>query len=171
MSYYYLKDATTTVRQLSLSRPLWPVGTPNLALYQRADTLAHNLEFDVVNSLQGSNPLSPATAKEVGLAEAQAFQADFDASLTARPQIDRIADAAVAALEKNLGAIDQPGINPPAQAQLAQRQFVTQMLTGEGLFGPQGPLATVFQAPLNPFPYNQYYRMYTFTNSVVTQPC
>jgi hypothetical protein len=167
--YFYLSDATTTVRRLTLSRPLWPVGTPNLALYQRADTLAHNLQFDVVNTLQGPTPPSPTTAKQVGLAEAQAFQADFDTSLTARPFIAQIADAAATTLENNLSTIDQPGVNPLAQAQKAQQQFVTQVLSGTGLFGPQGPLAPVFQAPVNPFPYNQYYRLYTFTNAVATK--
>jgi hypothetical protein len=167
--YFYLSDATTTIRRLTLSRPLWPMGTPNLALYQRADTLAHNLQFDVVNTLQGAHPLSPATAKQVGLAEAQAFQADFDASLTARPLVAQIADVAATTLENNLGTIDQPGLDPLAQAQRAQQQFVSQVLTGAGLFGPQGPLAPAFQAPVNPFPYNQYYRLYTFTNAVATR--
>ena len=55
-TYFYLKDATTTIRQLTLSRPLWPMGTPNLSLYQRADTLAHNLEFDVVNPAREPKP-------------------------------------------------------------------------------------------------------------------
>ena len=68
--YFYVKDATTTIRQLTLSRPLWPMGTPNLSLYQRADTLAHSLQLDVVTPLQGQNPPSPATARAVGLAEA-----------------------------------------------------------------------------------------------------
>jgi hypothetical protein len=167
--YFYLSDATTTVRRLTVSRPLWPMRPPNLALYQRADSLAHNLQFDVVDAMQGSSRLSPTSAKEVGLAESLAFQADFDASLTARPLVDRIADAAVATLENNLGTLDQTGVDPIAQARLAQQRFVSQMLTGAGLFGPQGPLARVFQAPVNPFPYSQYYRLYTFTNAVATK--
>jgi hypothetical protein len=167
-TYFYVKDATTTIRQLTLSRPLWPMGTPNLSLYQRADTLAHNLEFDVVNPLESQNPPSPATAKAVGLAEAKAFQADFDATLTARPFLRFLADAAASSLKKNLSVIGRPGINPASQAQVAQLQFATSMFAGQGLFGPQGPLSAVFTAPVNPFPYNQYYRLYTFGGAQVT---
>ncbi len=166
-TYFYVKDATTTIRQLTLSRPLWPMGTPNLSLYQRADTLAHNLEFDVVNPLESQNPPSPATAKAVGLAEAKAFQADFDATLTARPFLKFLADVAAASLEKNLSVIGQPGINPASQAQVAQLQFSSTMFAGQGLFGPQGPLSAVFTAPVNPFPYSQYYRLYTFAGAQV----
>ena len=167
-TYFYVKDATMTIRQLTLSRPLWPMGTPSLSLYQRADTLAHNLEFDVVNPLESQNPPSPATAKAVGLAEANAFQADFDATLTARPFLRFLADVAAASLKKNLSVIGQPGINPSFQAQVAQLQFASSMLAGQGLFGPQGPLSAVFTAPVNPFPYSQYYRLYTFTGAQVT---
>ena len=182
-TYNYLKAATTTVRQLTESRPLWPMGTPDLALYERADTLAHTLATDVVNTLpSGSTPhLTPAQAEALGLAEAHAFQADFDASLTAEPRIDRIADAAVRTLETNLQLIVQPGTDPATQAQHAQQQFVQQMFVGAGLFGPQGPLSKVFQAPMNPFDNpqhtvnsaltpsgSQYATMYTFTDAKVT---
>jgi len=166
--YFYVKDSTTTVRQLTLSRPLWPMGTPNLSLYQRADTLSHNLEFDVVNPLQGQNPPSPATAKAVGMAEARAFQADFDAALSARPVLRFLADRATATLLNNLRVIGRAGINPAALAQVAQLQFTSAMFAGQGPFGPQGPLSKVFTAPVNPFPYNQYYRMYTFTAAAVS---
>jgi len=162
--YSYLKDATTTIRQLTLSRPLWPTGTPDLALYQRADVLAHNLMFDVVDQLQ-SKKLSPEKAEKVGQSEAKAFQADFDASLTNEPLYACIADAAVSSLESNLSVIDKPGFNPIGEAKVAQQQFVSQILVGKGLFGPQGPLGAVFTAPTNPFPYDEYYRLYTFSNA------
>ena len=166
-TYFYVKDATTTIRQMTLSRPLWPMGTPNLSLYQRADTLAHNLQLDVVNPLESQDPPTPATAKAIALAEATAFQADFDATLTARPFLRFLADSAAASLKKNLSVIGQPGINPASQAQVAQLQFSSTMFAGQGLFGPQGPLSAVFTAPLNPFPYSQYYRLYTFAGAQV----
>jgi hypothetical protein len=181
-SYYYLKAATTTVRQLTESRPLWPTGTPTLALYERADTLAHTLASDIVNHLGSSAKpqLDPATAEALGLAEAQAFQADFDASLTDQPKIDRIADDAVSTLKANLQRLVQPGVDPVTQAKSAQQQFVQQMFVGAGLFGPKGPLSQHFKAPKNPFdnPYHtvdnaltpsggQYATMYTFTDAKV----
>jgi hypothetical protein len=168
-TYFYVKDATTTIRQLTLSRPLWPMGTPNLSLYQRADTLAHNLEFDVVGPLESQNPPSATAAKALGLAETRAFQADFDATLTARPFLRFLADTAAASLKHNLSVIGLPGINPASQAQVAQSQFASSMFAGAGLFGPQGPLSAVFTAPVNPFPYSQYFRLYTFTNAQVTE--
>jgi hypothetical protein len=168
-TYFYVKDATTTTRQLTLSRPLWPMGTPDLSLYQRADTLAHNLAFDVVSPLEGQNPSSAATAKAVSLAEARAFRADFDATLTARPFLRFLADTAAASLKKNLRVIGLPGINPASQAQVALLQFTSTMFAGAGLFGPQGPLSAGFTAPVNPFPYRQYFRLYTFTNAQVTE--
>ena len=167
-AYYYLKDATTTVRQLTESRPLWPMGTPNLALYQRADTLDQNLTFDVINPLQYPTPVSAATAKAVGVAEARAFQADFDATLTARPMLRRLADSAAASLEKSLGVIGQSGVNPVAQWQTAQQQFAAAMFTGQGFFGPQGPLGKTFAIPTNPFTGADYVRLFTFTNAVAT---
>jgi len=186
-SYLYLKDVTTTVRQLTESRQLWASGTPNLALYKRADVLAHSLESDVVSTLSTSTgpKLTPAEAAALGLAEASAFQADYDASLTARPGIDRIADAAVSTLKYNLSLIAQLGVD---QAEHAQEQFVQQMFDDTGLFGPQGPLSEVFTAPVNPFDNPQhtggldtsggllyagphtnggYYTMYTFANAKV----
>ena len=42
------------------------------------------------------------------------------------------------------------------------------MFAGKGPFGPRGPLSRVFAPPVNPFPYSQYYRMYTFTNAAVS---
>jgi hypothetical protein len=182
-TYNYLKAATTTVRQLTESRLLWPMDTPDLALYERADILAHTLATDVVNTLaSGSTPhLSPVRAETLGLAEAQAFQADFDASLTTRPLFDRIAGAAVSTLEANLRSLIQQGVDPATQAQFAQQQFVQQMFAGTGLFGPQGPLHKEFQAPVNPFDNpqhtvnrtlspsgSQYATMYTFTDAKVT---
>ena len=182
-TYNYLKAATTTVRQLTESRPLWPMGTPVLALYERADILAHTLATDVVNTLApgSTSHLNPAMAEALGLAEAHAFEADFDASLTARPLIDRTADAAVSTLVTNLQLLVQNGVDPATQAQFAQQQFVQQMFVGAGLFGPQGPLRKAFQAPVNPFDNpqhtvnrafspsgSQFATMYTFTDAKVT---
>ena len=174
------------------------MGTPDLALYDRADTLAHTLSMDVVNTLLPDGTKTPPwnwdslspmrraqVANDVGQAEAQAFKADFDLSLTAQPQIDQIADADVKTLETNLQKLVQSS-DPPAQAQYAQGQFVQDMFGPHGLFGPQGPLS--FKAPVNPFdnpqhivyPSNKmppddtpsgidYYRMYTFTNANVKE--
>ncbi len=75
--YFYVKDATTTIRQLTLSRPLWPMGTPDLSLYERADMLSHNLQLEVVNPLESQNPPSVAAEKAVGLAEAQGVPGRF----------------------------------------------------------------------------------------------
>lgn len=168
--YNYLKNASTTVIQLTMSRPLWPMGTPNLSLYQRADTLAHTLELDVVDNIGAGANLTPANAEALGLAESSAFAADYNATLTARPFINQYAQSAVATLNANLAAIGAPGVDARQEAQFAQQGFVTQMLTGVGLFGDQGPLRGVFRAPTVPanYPYSQYAKLYTFKNAQAT---
>ena len=193
--YYYYKDSWTTITQLTQSRPLWPLGTPALSLYQRADAYEQNLSFDVINMFSfvssGQKAFNQATVdahpyvvtagetpqifisqiKTLALAEARAFQADYDATLTRQPSIQAMVDRTVMNVKRSLKAINLNTGDPAVQASAGLATFSSRIMTGSGLFGRHGPLRRSFQAPANPFPDTpgDYARLYTYTNASVTK--
>ncbi len=124
----------------------------------------------VVNA--GESPQTfVSQVKKLALAEAQAFQADYDASLTQQPSIKAMVDRTVANVKRALKAINLNTGDPAVQASAGLSTFSSRIMTGNGLFGPQGPLHKSFQAPTNPFPNTpgDYSRLYTYTGAQVSK--
>ena len=182
--YYYFKDSWTTITQLTQSRPLWPLGTPALSLYQRADIYQHNLNFDVINMFSFINSgqsafnqttvtAHPYVVSSRGISPGVCWP-DQDARPRGSPgiqgRLQRLADATtgcsgygehnVRQREPALKAINLNTGDPAVQASAAVSIFSSRIMTGNGLFGPQGPLRRFFHAPTNPFPEHAG-RLYT----------
>jgi hypothetical protein len=124
-----------------------------------------------------TTPVTPQAfvANVVALADAETatFRADIDATgaskLCVTHLIQRKVDQATAALTSSFNAILQNGGDPKVQATAALTTFQSQIMVGTGLFGLQGPLRSLFHAPVNPFPDAKYSNVYTYTNAVVTK--
>jgi hypothetical protein len=163
--YYYLKASTEAVRKLTLSRPLWPLGTPVLAYFNQAGLLAAGIQNDVVANLGpgAPHPLTLAQAQAVATGEAETLRTNFDASLTRHPRFAAVVDAALTQFETSMAQIQPDAPNPQAQASAALDVFESQVLDGNGLFGPRGPLEPAFQRPQNDLINIQFSKAITFT--------
>jgi hypothetical protein len=147
----YYNANLVAVEHLTLSRPLWPYGTPLLPYINRTELLETDL-----NKAAGTIPtLGIDAAAGLAHAEAASYVADVNLSTLQRPALDRYLDQQVTTL---LGGVDAAARMGPSGASAFKSAVATftsatyDPATGAGYLGPRGAFGKGF---IQPTTYNQ----------------
>ena len=144
----------TTVEHLTLSRPLWPYGTPILDYINRTELFETDLTT-AVSSISGSVSMSIpklgiAAAANLAQIEAASFTADINLSTLQRPGLDTFMNQQVGTLLTQINAAAQSGPSGAAAFAAAVQSFTTatyDQRTGAGYLGPRGAYGRYFVQP------------------------
>jgi len=145
------ESAFLSIQELTLSRKLWPVGTPPEDLLIRSLEAKAGLDTLVVNQTRPKPPtprLTDAQAAAVVDNEVYAFQTDMLLAATQSPLITSTVDDAVHSLVTQVNAAVGSG-HFAAQLSKAERAFADVLVGRGGLFGPGGPLSRFLEQPPN----------------------
>ena len=143
-----------TVEHLTLSRPLWPYGTPILDYINRTELFETDLATAVI-SISGSVSMSIPTlgiaaAANLAQIEAASFTADINLSTLQRPGLDTFMNEQVGTLLTQFNAAAQSGPSGAAAFAAAVQSFTTatyDQTTGAGYLGPRGAYGRYFVQP------------------------
>jgi hypothetical protein len=142
----FYTDNLVTVEHLTLSRPLWPLGTPILQYINRTETF----ETDLTNAANAIPTLGIATAANLAHVEAASYVADINFSTLQRPGLDRFLSQQVANLLSGIDSAAQMGPSGAAAFSNAVATFTSATYnptTGAGYLGPQGAYGKNFIQP------------------------
>ena len=144
-SSFYI-DNLVTVEHLTLSRPLWPDGTPILQYINRTEIFETDL-----TAAAGTIPrLGTATAANLAQVEAASYVDDINFSTLQRPGLDRFLSQQVANLLSGIDSAAQMGPSGAAAFSNAVATFTSATYnptTGAGYLGPQGAYGKNFIQP------------------------
>ena len=153
----------TTVEHLTLSRPLWPYGTPILDYTNRTELF----ETDLATAVKNIQKLGIAAAANLAQIEAASFTADINLSTLQRPGLDTFMNQQVGTLLTQINAAAQSsGPSGAAAFAAAVQSFKTatyDKTNGAGILGPAGCLRPVFRpahdrqsgtSEVTPLPYS-----------------
>jgi hypothetical protein len=136
----------TTVEHLTLSRPLWPYGTPILDYINRTELF----ETDLGNAAGIISTKGIAAAANLAQIEAASFTADINLSTLQRPGLDTFMNQQVGTLLTQINAAAQSGPSGAAAFAAAVQSFTTatyDQTTGAGYLGPRGAYGRYFVQP------------------------
>ena len=142
----------TTVEHLTLSRPLWPYGTPILDYINRTELFETDLATAVSSIRIGpvSIPkLGIAAAADLAQIEAASFTADINLSTLQRPGLDTFMNQQVGTLLTQINAAAQSGPSGAAAFAAAVQSFTTATYdqTTARILGPAGAYGRYFVQP------------------------
>lgn len=142
------ESAFLSIQELTLSRKLWPAGTPPEDFLIRSLQATGGLDT-VVSDQTSPNPrLTDTQAAQVVDDEADAFQTDMLLAATPKPLITNTVNAAVGNLVTQVNAaVGSPSF--PAQLSSAERSFDAVLVGSGGLFGRGGPFSRFIKQPPN----------------------
>jgi hypothetical protein len=145
------ESAFLSIQELTLSRKLWPAGTPaedfligSLVATATLDTVLANQTLPV----PPTPLLTDAQAAAVVSSEAYAYQTDMLLAATQNPLIRSTVNGAVGSLVTRVDAAVGSG-NFPAQLSSAEQSFDATLVGPGGLFGPGGPFSHMLKQPPN----------------------
>lgn len=136
----------TTVEHLTLSRPLWPYGTPILDYINRTELF----ETDLTTAVSNIPTLGIAAAANLAQIEAASFTADINLSTLQQPGLDRFMNQQVGTLLTQINAAAQSGPSGAAAFAAAVQSFTTatyDKTNGAGYLGPRGAYGRYFVQP------------------------
>lgn len=136
----------TTVEHLTLSRPLWPYGTPILDYINRTELF----ETDLGNAAGIISTKGIAAAANLAQIEAASFTADINLSTLQRPGLDTFMNQQVGTLLTQINAAAQSGPSGAAAFAAAVQSFTTatyNQTNGAGYLGPRGAYGRYFVQP------------------------
>ena len=137
----------TTVEHLTLSRPLWPYGTPILDYTNRTELF----ETDLTTAVKNIQKLGIAAAANLAQIEAASFTADINLSTLQRPGLDTFMNQQVGTLLTQINAAAQSsGPSGAAAFAAAVQSFTTatyDKTNGAGYLGPRGAYGRYFVQP------------------------
>ncbi len=142
----FYNDNLTTVEHLSLSRPLWPYGTPILDYINRTELF----ETDLATAVSSIPKLGIAGAAKLAQIEAASFTADINLSTPQRPGLNTFMSQQVGTLLAQINAAAQAGPSGAAAFAAAVNSFkeaTYDPTTGAGFLGPQGAYGRYFVQP------------------------
>ena len=135
------------MEHLTLSRPLWPYGTPILDYINRTELF----ETDLTTAVSIiSTKLGIAAAANLAQIEAASFTADINLSTPQRPGLDTFMNQQVGTLLTQINAAAQSGPSGAAAFAAAVQSFTTatyDQTTGAGYLGPRGAYGRYFVQP------------------------
>ena len=111
----------TTVEHLTLSRPLWPYGTPILDYINRTELF----ETDLTTAVSNIPKLGIAAAANLAQIEAASFTADINLSTPQRPGLDTFMNQQVGTLLTQINAAAEKGPSARTQSPHAVQSFTT----------------------------------------------
>jgi hypothetical protein len=162
---YFNEDVFLVIQQLTLSRKVWPVGTPLQEYLVLSDEARQGLDALVKNlNTPGPGQLSDAAADAVVHAESYAYQTEVLLGSTRIPLIATTVSLAVGRLDSQVdAAVGQS--NFPALVQAAEQTFNATLVDPSGLFGSRGALGRfIKQPPSVPHPLSNIDDVATFAN-------
>ena len=136
----------TTVEHLTLSRPLWPYGTPILDYINRTELF----ETDLTMAAGIISTKGIAAAANLAQIEAASFTADINLSTPQRPGLDTFMNQQVGTLLSQINAAAQSGPSGEATFAAAVQSFTTATYdptTVAGYLGPRGAYGRYFVQP------------------------
>jgi hypothetical protein len=148
----------TVVQQLTLSRPLWPYGTPFLNYLNRTENFESDLATLTSRLNATMSPIGIEAADRVAHAEAGAFLGDIHLATTQQQVLPQFLDQQVATLLTQVDAAAQSGSQGVPAFTAAVDTFINATYntqTGEGYLGPQGSYGRHYSQPtLGALPYS-----------------
>ena len=137
----------TNVDHLTVSRPLWPVGTPILNIINRTETFEANLSTLAANV---SKTITIDVADQIANLEADSFSADIAMSTVHQAGLRDFMDQQVQTLRASINAPPPPGTSGLNDLLNAISTFIEATYnrqTGAGYLGPQGAYGRHFIQP------------------------
>ena len=162
---YFNEDVFLVIQEMTLSRKVWPVGTPLQEFLVLSDQAKQGLDALVRNlSTPGPGQLADATADAVVHAESYAFQTEVLLASTGRRLITNTVTLAVGRLDSQVdAAVGQSDFT--ARVQAAEQTFNATLIDPSGLFGSHGALGRFIKQPPNtPDPLRNIDDVATFAN-------
>jgi hypothetical protein len=147
----YYNANLVAVEHLTLSRPLWPYGTPMLPYINRTEIF----QTDLNNAAGTISTLGIAAAADLAHVAAASYVADINLSTLQRPGPDRYLTQQVTTLLSSVDAAAQMGPSGAAAFKAAVATFTSATYdpaTGAGYLGPRGAFGKNF---IQPTTYNQ----------------
>ena len=142
----YYNDNLVTVEHLTLSRPLWPYGTPILNYIGRTEVF----ETDLTSALGIISKVGIGAAANLAQTEASSFTADINLSMRQRPSLDTFMNSQTGILLTQIEAAAQSGPSGAGAFVAAVQNFTTATyspITGAGYLGPHGVYGRNFVQP------------------------
>ncbi len=138
-------NAFMAIQELTLSRQVWPSGTPPQEFLVLSTETADGLD-SLVQNLQGTSPLADATAAALVRAEAYSYQTEM---LVGSSQNNLITNTVIVADAQLINRVDAAAGSPgfAAQAASAVQSFDDALINPGGLFGPGGAIGRTFAQP------------------------
>ena len=134
------------MEHLTLSRPLWPYGTPILDYINRTELF----QTDLATAVSSIPKLGIAAAANLAQIEAASFTADINLSTPQRPGLNTFMNQQVGTLLTQINAAAQSGPSGAAAFAAAVHSFkeaTYDQTTGAGFLGPQGAYGRYFVQP------------------------
>ena len=162
---YFNEDVFLVIQEMTLSRKVWPEGTPlqeflvlSVEAKQGLDTLVKNL------NTPGPGKLSDVAADAVVHAESYAYQTSTLLGSTRSPLITKTVSQAVSSLVSHVdAAVGRSDF--AAQVQAAEQAFNSTLIDPSGFFGSHGALGRfIKQPPSVPDPLANIDDVATFAN-------
>ena len=147
----FQERAFLEVQELTLSRDVWPVGTPLQTYYVLARETSDDLA-SIATTVQASTALSDASAAALLATEAEAFQSEVLIAASRQPMVARPVVAATSDLIAQVAAaIGRPDF--AATVAQATAGFADALVNPGGVFGPGGSIGRRYpQLPVVPDP-------------------
>ena len=142
----FYNDNLVTVEHLTLSRPLWPYGTPILQYINRTETF----ETDLTTAAGTISNLGIAEAANLAQVEAASYVDDINFSTLQRPGLDRFLSQQVTNLLNGIDSAAQLGTSGAAAFSNAVATFTAATYnptSGAGYLGPRGAYGKNFIQP------------------------
>jgi len=142
----YYNDNLVTVEHLTMSRPLWPYGTPILNYINRTEVF----ETDLTSASGIISKVGIGAAANLAQTEASSFTADINLSTLQRPGLDTFMNQQVGSLVSQIDTAAQSGVSGAAAFAAAIQSFTTATYnptTGSGYLGPRGAYGRYFVQP------------------------
>ncbi len=162
---YFNEDVFLVIQEMTLSRKVWPVGTPLQEYLVLSDEANQGLDALVLNlNTPGPGQLSDAAADAVVHAESYAYQTEVLLGSTRSPLITNTVTLAVGRLVSHVdAAVGQSDFT--TQVQAAEQTFKATLVDPSGLFGSHGTLGRfIKQPPSVPDPLRNIDDVATFAN-------
>lgn len=138
-------DAYLEIQELTLSRDVWPAGTPLQTFLVMATETSDDLA-SIAAFVQSTSTVADERAAAVLRTEALAFQAEANLGVSQRPQVATPVNQATATF---LAAVDAAIGEPDFDARVATAAagFADALVRPGGAFGPGGPLGRRIAQP------------------------
>jgi len=143
------EDVFLVIQEMTLSRKVWPVGTPLQEFLVLSDEAKQGLDALVQNlDTPGPGQLPAAAADAVVHAESYAYQTEVLLGSTRSPLITNTVTLAVGCMVSHVdAAVGQSDFT--AQVQAAEQTFNATLIDPSGLFGSHGALGRFIKQPPN----------------------